>query len=217
MQTNQPTSKELAIEPPGTLGLGQSCVRPPKTLEGQENRTCFDCCTKRPPHVVLLTSRLPAKPPGKPRRPFRGFMAEKGQKAPKRTVITSLGSPGLSSHSFSGLSGRKGPKKPENGLGRQAWEAQACHRNPFRGFLAKKHQEIPTQTGMTSLGNPGSSSQSISRFSGRKKPKNTRTDWDNKPGKPRLVIPVRFGVFRPKKGQQKPETDWDHKPEKAVS
>ena len=111
----------------------------------------------------------------------------------------------------------KRAKKPENGLGRQAWEAQACHRNPFRGILAKKHQEIPTQTGMTSLGNPGSSSQSVSRFSGRKKPKNTRTDWDNKPGKPRLVIPVRFGVFRPKKGQQKPETDWDHKPEKAVS
>ena len=124
-----------------------------------------------------------------------------------------LGSPGVR---FDDLWPKRA-KKPQSGLLSQAWEAQACHPTPFRGFLAEKHQEIPTQTGMTSLGNPGSSSQSISRFSGRKKPKNTRTDWDNKPGKPRLVIPVRFGVFRPKKGQQKPETDWDHKPEKAVS
>ena len=36
---SQPASKELACELPGSLGLGQSYVRPPKTLEGQENRT----------------------------------------------------------------------------------------------------------------------------------------------------------------------------------
>ena len=98
MQTNQPTSKELACEPPGTLGLGQSCVRPPKTLEGQENRTCFDL------------SGLPAKPPGKPRRLFRRFMAEKGQKAPKRTAITSLGSPGFHPTPFRGFLAEKGQK-----------------------------------------------------------------------------------------------------------
>ena len=38
-------SKELGCELPGSLGLGQSYVRPPKTLEAQENRTCSDCCT----------------------------------------------------------------------------------------------------------------------------------------------------------------------------
>ena len=113
---SQPASKELACELPGSLGLGQSYVRPPKTLEGQENRTCSDCCTKRPPYVFFLTSRLPAKP-GKPRRPFQGFLAEKGQKTPKRTVITSLGSPGLSSQSVSGLSGRKWQTKTRNGQG----------------------------------------------------------------------------------------------------
>ena len=58
---SQPASKELACELPGSLGLGQSYVRPPKTLEGQENQTCSDCGTKRPPYVFLLTSCLPAK------------------------------------------------------------------------------------------------------------------------------------------------------------
>ena len=52
--TRQPASKELACELPGSLGLGQSYVRPPKTLEGQENRTCSDCCTKRPPYVFFV-------------------------------------------------------------------------------------------------------------------------------------------------------------------
>ena len=46
--------KELGCELPGSLGLGQSYVRPPKTLEGQENRTCSDCCTKRPPYVFFV-------------------------------------------------------------------------------------------------------------------------------------------------------------------
>ena len=58
---SQPASKELACELPGSLGLGQSYVRPPKTLEGQENQTCSNCDTKRPPYVFLLTSCLHAK------------------------------------------------------------------------------------------------------------------------------------------------------------
>ena len=44
--------------------------------------------------------------------------------------------------------------------------------------------------------------------------KKPETDWDDKPGKPRLVIPVRFGVCWPKKGTKKPKLDWDDKPGK---
>jgi len=58
---------------------------------------------------------------------------------------------------------------------------------------------------MTSLGSPGLSSQSISGFSGHKKPKNPETDWDDKPGKPRLVIPVRFGFLLALFGQKTPK------------
>ena len=91
--------------------------------------------------------------------------------------MTTLGSPGLSSQSVLGFSGRKEPQKTRNGLGLQAWEAKVCHHpSPFRGLLAEK-------------GN-----------------KNTKTDWDDNPGKPRLVIPVRFGVFWPKKAKNT-ETD----------
>ena len=68
----------------------------------------------------------------------------------------------------------KRAKKPENGLGRQAWEAQACHRNPFRDF------------------------------SGQKAPRNPDADWDDKPGKPRLVIPIHFEVFWKKKAKKHP-------------
>ena len=66
---------------------------------------------------------------------------------------------------------------------------------------------------MTTLGSPGLSSQSVLGFSGRKGPKNLETDWDDNPGKPRLVIPVRFGDFWPKKTEN-PKTDWDDNPGK---
>ena len=59
----------------------------------------------------------------------------------------------------------------------------------------------------------GSGGSLYKPFSGRKRPRNPETDWDDKPGKPRLVIPVRFGVFCPKRAQN-PETDWDDKPGK---
>ena len=38
-------------------------------------------------------------------------------------------------------------------------------------------------------------------------------DWDDNPGKPRLVIPIRFRVFWPKRAK-KPEMDWDDNPRK---
>ena len=68
---------------------------------------------------------------------------------------------------------------------------------------------------MTTLGSPGLSSQSVLGFSGRKGPKNLRTDWDNKPGKPRFVIPVRFEFFWPKGGKN-PKTDWDDNTGKPI-
>jgi len=35
----------------------------------------------------------------------------------------------------------KRAKKTQNGLGAQAWEAQACHPSPRPGFLAEKGQK----------------------------------------------------------------------------
>ncbi len=61
---------------------------------------------------------------------------------------------------------------------------------------------IPKQTGMTTLGSPGLSSQSVSGFSGRTGPKNAETVWDDNLGKPRLVIPIRFEVFWPKRAEK---------------
>ena len=64
---------------------------------------------------------------------------------------------------------------------------------------------------MTSLGFLGLSSQSISGFIDPFRPEKPKTDCDDKPGLPRVVIPVRFGVFgicRP----ENPETDGDDKP-----
>ena len=66
---------------------------------------------------------------------------------------------------------------------------------PFRVFLAFFGQKTPKQTGMTSLGFPGLSSQSVSGFFGPFRPENPETDWDDKPGLPRRVIPVRFRFF----------------------
>ena len=137
-----------------------------------------------------------------------------------------LGSPGVR---FDDLWPKRA-KKPQSGLLSQAWEAQAFI--PFRGFLAEKGQKTrkwpwttslgspglssqsvsgfsgqkgqknPKRTGMTSLGSPGLSSQSVSGFSGQKAPRNPDADWDDKPGKPRLVIPIRFKVFWKKKAKK---------------
>ena len=45
------------------------------------------------------------------------------------------------------------------------------------------------------------SCQSVSGLSGRKGLKKPETDWEDKPGKPRFVIPVCFGVFWPKRAK----------------
>ena len=50
--------------------------------------------------------------------------------------MTSLGFPGS----------RKGPKNQEMDWDDKP-EAQACHRSPFRGFLAEKDQQNPKRTG----------------------------------------------------------------------
>ena len=68
-------------------------------------------------------------------------------------------------------------------------------------------QKTPKRIGMTSLGFPGLSSQSVSRFFGPFRPENPETDWDDKPGLPRVVIPVLFGVFGPFLPEN-PRTDW---------
>ena len=59
---------------------------------------------------------------------------------------------------------------------------------------------------MTSLGFLGLSSQSVSGFFGPFRPENPKTDWDDKPGLPRVVVPIHFGFFVPFL-----EADWDDK------
>ena len=58
---------------------------------------------------------------------------------------------------------------------------------------------------MTNPGLPGLSSQSVSVFLCYFRPENPKTDWDDKPGLPRVVIPVRFKVFWPFFGQKTPK------------
>ena len=74
--------------------------------------------------------------------------------------------------------------------------------SPFRSFLAEHSQKKQKRTGMTTLGSRGLSSQSVLGFSGQKGYKKTEMDWDDNPGKPRLVIPDRFGLFWPKRVQK---------------
>ena len=94
-------------------------------------------------------------------------------------------------------------RKPGNGLGGQAWASQACHPSPFQGFLALFGRKTPKWTGMmTSLGFPGLSSQSVSWFFGCFQLENLEASWDDQPGFPRLVIPVRFGFCLARFGQK---------------
>ena len=159
--------------------------------------------------------------PGCHPSPFQGFLALVGQKTPKRTGMTSLGFLGLSSQSVSGvfwpLSARKPCDKP--GLprvvipihfgfllalfGQKSPKRTGMTSLGFPGlssksvsvFLAFFGQKTPKRTGMTSLGFPGLSSQSVSRFFCPFRQENPEMDWDDKPGLPRVVIPVHFGFF----------------------
>ena len=120
--------------------------------------------------------------------PFLFFLALCGQKTPKRIGMTSLGFPGLSSQSvlrFLALFGQKTPKRTGT---------QGPYPSPFQGYLDLFGQKAPKQIGMTSLGFPGLSSQV---FVAPFRRENPETDWDNKLGLPKVVIPVRFGVFWP--------------------
>ena len=99
-----------------------------------------------------------------------------------------LGSPGLSSQSVLRFSGQKGPKKPETD-----WNDKPG--SPVSGFSGRNVPKTPKRTGVTALGSPGLSSLFVSGFFWPRIAKNTETDWDDNPGKPRLVIPIRFGVF----------------------
>ena len=63
----------------------------------------------------------------------------------------------------------------------------------------KRAGKTQKRTGMTSLGSPKVSSQSVSGFLAEKGRENRETDWDDTPGEPRRVIPVRFEVFWPKR------------------
>ena len=68
-------------------------------------------------------------------------------------------------------------------------------------------QTTAKRTGMmTNLGFPGLSSQSVAGFLGPFLPENPKTDWDDKPVLPKVVIPVHFG-----------ETDWDDKLPRVVT
>ena len=122
--------------------------------------------------------------------------------------MTSLGSPGLSSQSVSGFSGRKGLKTPETDWDDKPGKPRLVSPVRFGVFWPKRAYKNAKRTGMTSLGSPDLSSQSVLGFCGRKRPNNPETDWNDNPGKPRLVIPVRFAAFWPKRAK-KPEMDWD--------
>ena len=109
---------------------------------------------------------------------------------------------------FGVFSGRKEAKKPETDWDDNPRKPRLVISVRFGVFWPKKGQKTLKRTGMTTLGSPGLSSQSISGFSCQQEPRKPETDWDDNHGKPKLVIPVRFGVFWPTEKQQ-PETDWD--------
>ena len=94
-----------------------------------------------------------------------------GLKTPKRIGRTSLGFPGLSSQSVSGFFGPFRPENPETD-----WVSPGCHPSPFQGCLALFGQKTPKRTGMTNLGFPGLSSQSVSGFLCPFRPENPETD-----------------------------------------
>ena len=110
--------------------------------------------------------------------------------------MTTLGSPGLSSQSVSGFSDRKGPKNLETDLDDNPGKPKLVIPVRFGVFWPKKAKN-PKGSGMTTLGSPGLSTESVLRFSGQKRPNNPNTDWDDNPGKPRLVILICFEVFWP--------------------
>ena len=149
--------------------------------------------------------------PGLTSQSVSGFFGPFGPKNPKRTGMTSLGCfPGLSSHSVPGFFGCPRRENLEMDWDDNPGLPRLVIPVRFR-FFGSFWQKARKRSGMTSLGFPVLSSQSISGLFGPVRPKNTETDWDNKPGLPRVVIPVRFGFLWPLSAR-KPKTDWDYKP-----
>ena len=70
------------------------------------------------------------------------------------------------------------------------------------GFFWPKRTKNPKWIGMTTLGSTSLSSNPFRGFLAEKGQQKRETDWDDNPGKPRLVIPVRFGVFWTKRAKK---------------
>ena len=111
--------------------------------------------------------------------------------------MTTLGSPSLSSQSVSGFSGRKGPKNLEtNWDDNPEWifskvAATAVRRDPNETELFKTEQAGEGEyAGTDALVVCDWSSDVCS---------SDLTDWDDNLGKP---IPIRFGVFWPKRAKK---------------
>ena len=143
--------------------------------------------------------------PGLSSRSVSGFPGRKGPKTQKRTGMTTLGSPGLSSQSISGFCAEKSRENPETDWDDKPGKPRLVMPVCFGVCWPKRANKNPKRTGVTTLGNPGLSSQSVLGFSGRKGPNSLETDWDDNSGKPRLDIPIRFGVFWPKRANKNPK------------
>ena len=88
------------------------------------------------------------------------------------------------------------------------WASHGCHPSPFRGFWALFGQKAPKRTGMTSLGFPGLSSQSVSGLFGPFRPENPKTTSLGFPGLSSQSVSGFLGPFRP----ENPKTDSDPSP-----
>ena len=138
---------------------------------------------------------------------FDSFRPENPETDWEWTGMTSLGFPGLSSQSVSRFFGPFRPENPETDWDDKPGLPRVVIPFRFRFLLALFGQKTPKRIGMTSLGFPGLSSQSISGFFGPFRPEkpetdpfrpeNPETDWDDKPGLPRVVILVGFRIFWP--------------------
>ena len=135
--------------------------------------------------------------PGLSSQSVFGFLAPFGQKNTKRTGMTNLGFPGLSSQSVSGFFGTFRPENPKTDWHDKPGLPTVVIPVRFGFFLALFCQKTPKRTGMTSTGFPGLSSQSVLGLFGPFRPESPKMDWDDKPGLPRVVIPVSFGDFWP--------------------
>ena len=129
-------------------------------------------------------------------------MALFGQKTLTRTGMTSLGFLGLSSQSVSGLFGLFRPENPKTDRNDKPGLPRVVIPVGFGviwPFPARKPQNGP---GLPRVVIP------VSGFFGTFRPENPETDWDDKLGLPRVVIPFCFGVFWPKRTNKNLKRTW---------